>query len=108
MGEDAPTSYLDELRAYCQAKKGHVTEMEEVEERQFTYDFIALEEGGFTGVPGPCELITLKFFFEPWQKELFYGQIDKYGTTPSGLGKIVARTTMKHTYRNCYLLEEKP
>ena len=96
--------YLSDLEFYCIMRKGYFHKPDSLDEALFHYDFVEHEKNGFNGVPERCD-VTLRFFFEQWQKDLFNGQIAKYGSDARGLGKIVARTSMQDTYRKTTKVE---
>lgn len=82
---------FDEFEDYCRYRKGPVSNLEREDVRYYHYDFTTFER-----VPG----YALRFYYEPWQKELFSNLIGLFGTTPQGLGKLIARSPIKHTYRH--------
>jgi radical SAM superfamily enzyme YgiQ (UPF0313 family) len=93
--------YLLDLQDYCHLKKGYLSRLDEVDTGEFSYDFVGLEEAGFAEIPKlGSSPYKLKFAYEDWQKEFFTSQLELFGTTPQGLGKLVARSPMKHTYRH--------
>ncbi len=101
-GQDWTTldqAYWEELYRYLCLKKGHLSDLEKVEEATFTFDFVALEDSNFSTVPQPCAPHRLIFSYDDGQKAFLRKQMAIFGTHSSGLGKMIARTPMKHTYR---------
>lgn len=92
---DAPLDTLlclNELEDYCKLLKGPLSNLDAVDTATFNYDFTIFER---------VEPYTLRFYYEPWQKELWTNQFEIFGTTDQGLGKMIARAPLKHTYRRC-------
>ena len=94
-----PHPYLDDLHRYLTMKRGHLRDLEGTGEAVFSHDFIGQEETEFVDIPPRSIVQKLRFSFEPWQVELYRNQFSVYGTTDAGLGKVIARSPMRHTYR---------
>jgi len=93
--------YLKELERYLLFKKGHLKNLDITARASFWYDFVEMEANGWEGLPERLlEPITIEFAFEQWQKELFSGLLHQYGLSDQGLGKLIARAPIKHTYRH--------
>lgn len=88
-----PVLCLSELREYSLQTRGHLANLDGEKETALMYDFTGRE---FLRHDGPR---LYRFAFTPRQRDLFRNQLALYGTTDAGLGKIIARSPMRQTYR---------
>lgn len=91
--EDVPEPWFAELLRYCFLTRGHLSDLDAVDDASLLYDFTHASPKGLR------RSTRFRFAFAPWQKDLFRNQLALYGTTDAGLGKIIARSPMRHTYR---------
>ena len=77
-----------------------------MDEGVFHYDFVSQEDRNFAEISSRGEPVKIQFEFESWQKDLFNSQFEVYGTSDQGLGKIIARSPIKHTYRKATVVGE--
>ena len=92
------SEYLLDLERYCSVKKGHLGELDGIAHCIFRYDFAEMEGTTWEELPEE-KTVLLKFSFEDWQKELFSSLFEALGYTPQGLGKLIARAPIRHSYR---------
>jgi hypothetical protein len=86
-------SCLEDLRSYLDFKRGFWLNQEQEDNVQLPRDFVAAAADGWQSIP-PIKPTLHHFTYEQWQRELWVGQFQKYGTSHVGLGKIVARTPL--------------
>jgi hypothetical protein len=92
-------TYLNDLQRYSVAKKQQFVNLQETSKGHFEFDFIALERENFTRVPTQKKPTDIAFYYEQWQKDFFADQMEKHGTSPQGLGKLLSRIPIKKTQR---------
>ena len=102
--------YLSQLERYCLLKKGclhlflsDLSSQDFDTVATFLYNFVAMENADFLGPPIVGD-ITLRFMYDPQQKELLESQIASFGTSERGLGKLIARCPIRETYRHVQIL----
>lgn len=95
--------YVDELYTYCLARKGHLSELEAVEEVVLHYDIEAQEKDFWAKIPPRGDGRLYRFTFTPEQQDFWRLQRGMFGDTNHGLGKMIARAPMKYSYREVSL-----
>lgn len=95
------SDYLDQLCDYCQQKKGHLRHLRAVGNGSYDWDFLAQDGAhGWSGMaPERSRPVRLRFAFDDQQRAFWSEQLVRFGTTDQGLGKVIARAPIKHTYR---------
>jgi hypothetical protein len=99
-GQDSiEMTYLNDLQRYSVAKKQQFVNLQETSIGHFDFDFIALEKENFSRMPTQKNPTDIAFYYEQWQKDFFSDQMEKHGTSPQGLGKLLSRIPIKKTQR---------
>lgn len=96
-------SYFQQLLAFIVCRKRAVYDYETAMEREFNYDFKALDNLNFE--VNPCTIessiqrFNFKFYHDPKQKSHIRNALKLYINTPSGMGRLLQRSNLKKMYR---------
>lgn len=96
--------YLGECRRFSLARKRSLL-ADDIEQpaHRFSYDFRALLESDFTEDPRELRgAFSLSFGHDAGQRDTIEQLVHQYGTTTTGLGRILLRAHVKKLFRNIY------
>ena len=95
--------YLDELKLYSLSRKRNVFDLDLRYSHQFTYDFRALLDQDFEGLPQKLDQpIAIGFAATDDQKTLLKDQMYVQGSDLNGLAKLMSRTPGSKLQRSLF------
>ncbi len=93
--------YLDQAEDFSLQRKEHLLDGEPRHQKRYDYDFIALLGRDFTGDPDRHRgAVTVDFSHSPDQRATIDQLVHQYGTSNTGLGRILLRAHVKKLFRN--------
>jgi radical SAM superfamily enzyme YgiQ (UPF0313 family) len=98
--------YLRQLERYSLWKKKGLMDLNTIYDIAFDYDFPALEGESFPSIPEENTPTTVRFAYQPQQKELLGDQLSRYGNSLPSWGKILSRVPIKKMQRRAIALRE--
>lgn len=101
--DEKASYYLAELEQYSLLRKQNILTTDQVNQRDFHFDFVAMDADLYELDPYDFHLedgVTMKFFHNKKQKKTIRQYVDLYGLETYGLGNILgSQTTVNNFYR---------
>jgi len=92
--------YLDQAKIFSLERKRDLLTTEPGQSRCFDYDFPALLEMDFCGDPGGhLRTVEIEFSHDTEQRAMIDQLVHQYGTSTTGLGRIMLRAHIKKLFR---------
>jgi len=95
--------YLSELKDFSLMRKDNFLDPDKDYAQVFHFDFEELVKSNFMLDPFSVmirEGVAMKVVHTPEQSDLVKGWIDQYGTSESGIGRLLSRSQLSAMYRN--------
>jgi radical SAM superfamily enzyme YgiQ (UPF0313 family) len=92
--------YLEQAKDFSLQRKRGLLDLEPRRSQRYEYDFPALLECDFSGDPERHRrIVTIDFFHSPDQRATIEQLVRQYGTSTTGLGRILLRAHIKRLFR---------
>jgi radical SAM superfamily enzyme YgiQ (UPF0313 family) len=92
--------YLEQAKSFSLQRKQRLLDPEPGRVERYDYDFAALLESDFAADPrGHRRPVTVGFFHDPDQRQYIDQLVRQYGTSNTGLGRILLRSHVKKLFR---------
>jgi hypothetical protein len=92
--------YLEQAKSFSLQRKQRLLDPEPGRVQGYDYDFAALLESDFAADPrGHRRPVTVGFFHDPDQRAYIDQLVNQYGTSNTGLGRILLRSHVKKLFR---------